>query len=173
MTACADWREQLVDHALGLPVSPGLEAHLAGCAACASALAAWRAQVEQLDTGVRQLVASEPSPYLRSRVLAELNSQSARFVWVERWRRALAALAVVAGLAVLGYAVRGALERQKQVETVSAALALSQWRSPTEALLQSPADALLKTVPRLGESFFTIKPEAGESKPAKGGKDAS
>lgn len=173
MTACADWREQLLDHSLGLPVSPGLEAHLAGCAACASALAAWRVQVEQLDTGVRQLVASEPSPYLRSRVLAEINSQSARFVWVERWRRELAALAVVASLTVLAYIVRGALERQKQVETVSAALALSQWRSPTEALLQSPADALLKTVPRLGEPFFTITPEAGESKQNKGGKDAS
>lgn len=41
---------------------------------------------------------------------------------------------------------------------------LSQWRSPTEFLLHTPGDQLLKTVPRLGGSLIEIKALAPEQK---------
>ena len=34
---------------------------------------------------------------------------------------------------------------------------ISRWRSPTEFLLDSPGEQLLKTVPRLNESLLDIK----------------
>ena len=37
-------------------------------------------------------------------------------------------------------------------------MALSTWRSPTQSLLHSAADPLLRRVPRLGEKFFETKP---------------
>lgn len=36
-------------------------------------------------------------------------------------------------------------------------LLLSQWRPPTDFLLKSPGELLLKTVPQLGESLMEIK----------------
>jgi hypothetical protein len=37
------------------------------------------------------------------------------------------------------------------------AILISQWRSPTQSLLQIPGEQLLKRVPRLGESLVNIK----------------
>jgi hypothetical protein len=51
-------------------------------------------------------------------------------------------------------------ERKKETEKAfSAAATLAHWRSPTRALLRSSSDMWLKTVPRLGESFFELKGE--------------
>ncbi len=36
-------------------------------------------------------------------------------------------------------------------------LLLSQWRSPTESLMRTPGEQLLKTIPRLNESLIEIK----------------
>jgi hypothetical protein len=41
--------------------------------------------------------------------------------------------------------------------TRRAAPLISQWRSPTDFLLKTPGDELLRTVPRLGESAIEIK----------------
>ena len=41
---------------------------------------------------------------------------------------------------------------------------VSQWRSPTDFLLTSPGDQLLKTIPRLGESLREIKAIMPEEK---------
>lgn len=174
MSACFKWREQLLDLALGLPASPELEAHLPGCVACATALTEWRARAEQLDSSIRHLAASEPSSYLGSGVLARINSAPARVAWAEQWRVALVVLATVMGITVMVYVVRGAIQRRDRAEKVSSiAAALSNWRSPTEALLGSPADPLLRTLPRLGEPLSEIKPTAGQSKIEKGEKNAN
>lgn len=173
MMACVERYEELLDHALSLAASAGLDAHLKRCAACTAALVEWRLRVEHLDTGVRQLVASEPSPYLGSRVLAEIHCATAPVGWTRRWRLAWVTLAFVAGITVMVHAVREAIERREQaVAVLAAAVALSNWRSPTEALLRSPADPLLKTLPRLGESFFELNPVVGTPIHEKGEKDA-
>jgi len=47
--------------------------------------------------------------------------------------------------------------KQRRAQLRPETLLLSQWRSPTESLLRSPVDRLLKTIPRLNESLIDIK----------------
>ena len=44
------------------------------------------------------------------------------------------------------------------------AMLISEWQSPTEFLLRTPGEQLLKTVPRAGESLFEIKPSMPDEK---------
>jgi hypothetical protein len=60
----------------------------------------------------------------------------------------------------LAVVARPPIRRAKQQlrKTVPPLEALvTQWHSPTEFLLRTPSDALLKTVPRLGETYFENK----------------
>lgn len=174
MSACSDWQEQLTDLALGQPTGLELTAHLERCAACAAALIDLRARVERLDGAVRGLVASEPPPYLAARVHAEIKPVPAWFGWIEWWRPALATLALAAGLVGVVSVVRGGLGTREPAETVPpAVVALFAWRSPTDALLRSPVDPLLKTVPQLGEYYLEVHPRGREPREGKGGKNAS
>ncbi len=100
MSACSTWREQLTDYALGLPASGALLAHVASCASCSTALADWRARIQQLDAGVRQLVSSEPPPYLPSRVVAGINSRPPLYVRLQRWKTVMATIVFVVIVAV-------------------------------------------------------------------------
>ena len=57
---------------------------------------------------------------------------------------------------------RPTIRRQSRPRQFSTSLAivmksLSSWQSPTAALLQTPQDEILNTLPRLGESLRTIK----------------
>ncbi len=167
MTACHQWRQRLDDHALGLPAGAELEAHLAGCALCSAALKEQHARIRRLDAGVRRLLASEPSPYLASRVLAEI--RSGKRARAGRWKAVLAALACAAALAVGVYAIRAALEARKDEARASAAAGvLARWHSPTEVLLRPPAGPFLSNVPRLGVSFFEAQPGSRAPKQEKG-----
>src|SRR5262249_13562221 len=48
--------------------------------------------------------------------------------------------------------------RRTFAEPRSATVLISQWSSPTESLLRTPGEQLLKRVPRLDESLISIKP---------------
>ena len=50
-----------------------------------------------------------------------------------------------------------AVRRQSSARPRQSAVFISQWRSPTDFLLKSPGEQLLKTVPRPGESVREIK----------------
>jgi len=47
--------------------------------------------------------------------------------------------------------------RRRFIQPRSAAVLISQWRSPTESLLRTPGEQMLKQVPRLDESLISIK----------------
>ena len=147
MIACREWKDALIDHALGQPADTALEAHLAACTACAAALRTWRERAAQLDPAVRQLTASEPGPYGPERILSHVALPRRRFVGRLAWALPLIVLMVL---------VFYKLSRREPNITPSLT-ALSTWRSPTQSLLRSPADPLLKDVPRLGEGFFPMK----------------
>ena len=150
MNTCPKWEEELIDHALGQSSGAGLEAHLAACAGCSQALEAWRQKAAQMDAGVQQLTAAEPLAYGPQRILTQIQQRSPGKPFYGRV--ALAALTLTVSLVVALY--RPA--RPKKVPFP--VIALSTWRSPTEWLLHSPADPLLKSVPRLGEQFLETKP---------------
>ncbi len=72
------WREQLVDNILGSPPSGALTGHLEKCAVCSEVLREWKARMGQIDTGIRQLAASEPSAQATLRIMAELPARRQR-----------------------------------------------------------------------------------------------
>jgi hypothetical protein len=150
MTACSEWREALIDHALGQPASAALEAHLPACTGCSQALETWRQKTAELDAAVQQRSAAEPRAYGAERVLARIRQvQTARPSF---GRIALAALILAVCLVVVLYR-----RNRPEKHLPFSEMALSAWRSPTQSLLHSPADPLLRTVPHLGESFFEMK----------------
>jgi len=151
MNACLNWREELIDHALGQSPSAALTAHLGACAGCSEALEAWRQKAAQMDAGVQQLTTAEPRAQGPERVLAQIQELSAGKPLYGR-----IALAVLI-LTVTVVAVLYRLTPAKKVVSLPV-MALSGWHSPTEALLHSAADPLLKSVPHLGEKFFETKP---------------
>jgi anti-sigma factor RsiW len=150
MNACPKWKEELIDYALGRPAGASLEAHLAACTGCSQALQAWRQKAAQMDAGVQQLTAAEPAAYGPQRILTQIQQLSPSKSFYGRV--ALAALILTISLVVLLY--RPARPKKVPFPVV----ALSTWRSPTEWLLHSSADPLLRSVPHLGERFFETKP---------------
>jgi anti-sigma factor RsiW len=157
MNACPKWKEELLDYALGRPPGAALEAHLADCAGCSAALQAWRQKAAQMDAGVQQLTAAEPHVHGPQRVLNQIRQLSPSQPFYGRV--ALAALIITVILVVVLY-------RPTPPKKVPfPVMALSTWRSPTESLLHSPADPLLKSVPRLGEKFFETKPAGDKNDP--------
>ncbi len=146
MTACPRWREAALDHALGQPPGAALERHLAACPACSAALAAWREKSAQLDAAIQHLADVEPRPYGPERVLAEIAIRPCRPIL---GRMVLAGLIALACLVVALYR-----PRRPEPAVPPAVVALSAWRSPTQSLLRSSADPLIKGIPRLGETFF-------------------
>jgi predicted anti-sigma-YlaC factor YlaD len=149
MNACQEWTEMLVDHALGRPADAALDAHLTACPNCSQALRAWRQKAAQMDAVVQQLAAAEPRAYAPERVLAQIKRFPQRTPFYVRIAMATLVLAICL-VAVLYRAT-------KQKSVPFPAVALSTWRSPTESLLHSAGDPLLKSVPHLGKGFFETK----------------
>ena len=148
MIPCREWKDALIDHALGQSADAALEAHLAGCSACAAALRGWRERAAQLDPAIRQLTASEPGPYGPERILSRAAVQSRR----PFYGRLVWALPLIVLLVLASYKLT-----RREPPVTHSLTALSNWRSPTQSLLRSPADPLLKDMPRLGEGYFQMK----------------
>ncbi len=148
MIACHEWKDALIDRALGQSSDEALDAHLAACPACAEALRVWRERAAQLDPAIHRLTAGQPGPYGPERILSHLAQPSrkpfhGRLAW---------ALPLIILLALAVYRLAPKPSRDPLPLT-----ALSTWRSPTESLLRSPADPLLKAVPHFGEGFYPMK----------------
>jgi hypothetical protein len=156
------WRGELFDHTLGSPASRALTAHLEHCAVCSEALREWKARVEKIDDGVRQLVTSEPSAQAALRVMAELRARRRR-VWLPEWRTVSATLAGLSVVIASFIYIRKAAEQRKETDkTLSAASAIGSWRSPTEGLLRFPADQWLNAPPQLGTYFYPLDTDVPE-----------
>lgn len=173
MNPCPEWHEEILDLALGVAPSDALRAHFSGCEACAAALWEFRERAARIDEGVRALARGEPSAFLASRILVQAATRPPFSTWSARFRLALAAFALIALVTTGVHAVRGSIERQRTEAAQAAARNISSWHSPTEALLRSSADPLLKTLPRLGETYFELKPEVRGAKRNKGENNAT
>lgn len=152
MTACSKWHDELMDAALG-GASQDLQAHLNVCAACAAQFSKLQAARTRMDAALAGLRAPEgPSENflvaVKRRVEAQPRTGTRRVVWQ------LAAAAVL--LIIFAGAIAREASRREERELVSAATAISEWRSPTESLLCSPATGFLQGSPRLGETYFPI-----------------
>jgi anti-sigma factor RsiW len=157
MKPCDQWREALADFALGSPADSRLAEHLGKCAACSAALARMQSLTREVDAGVRQLVSEEPDPNSAARILAEVGTTAEQARPLPTGRTIAAAFAVAVLLTFsLGELWRLRTQREETERALSAAAEIFTWKSPTRELLRSPYDSLLKSAPRLGETFYPL-----------------
>lgn len=153
---CMKWRDQLLEDALNGTAAGGLEEHLSNCAECSEKLAGIRARREQLDK-LLPLVAqgAELSPGFRARVLAatEWASEAKRGrAW--RVRGLSGAMALTAVTLIIGLTLQWRAVRRVPETELAAAQKLAEWRAPSDVLLETPGREILRTTPRLGESYL-------------------
>ncbi len=156
-TACAKWKDALLEAALSGAVQGKLEDHLNACARCAEAFAALRARREHMDALLPLLAGgAEPPPAFPARLLGKARRlhEAKR---VRPWRAW-----VFAGVpaAVLAAAILSALywRREPAMDNVewTAAQRLTDWRAPSDVLLETPGKEFLRATPKLGESYVKI-----------------
>lgn len=75
------------------------------------------------------------------------------------WRPSRGAAAAALVVVVLGGFL---ISFRETMQRPSLEMSISRWRSPTEFLLISPADSLLKTIPRVGQPTAGIPLFSGE-----------
>ncbi len=103
---CKRFEAALTEHALGEPLSPALEAHLASCEACREKLAVGQGLRAAIDTTLDRLRQVEPSQAFlaRARTAAlDASQASPRLGWLGRlgWSPVLAAVVLTLALGVI------------------------------------------------------------------------
>jgi hypothetical protein len=106
---CEELRQKFMEAVLGAPeaVSPEMQRHLQGCAACGEEMASLRRTMSLLE----EWQAPEPSPYFGTRLRAQLREESVLSAgsWLAWLRRPVVAVAAVllmalgAGLLEMGH----------------------------------------------------------------------
>jgi hypothetical protein len=148
MTPCRQWSDELVERSLGRTPTQELSAHLARCAECNGALEAWRERASEMDLVLTRLARSEPRPGGPERVLVRISTTAPAPSYL---RLVTAAFALV----ILAYLIVFPARPVKAISLVT-------WRSPTQSMLRSQADPLLKSVPRLGDGLLKMHTEKEE-----------
>ena len=152
--ACAKWKDHLLEAALTGARPKDLELHLWDCMSCAAELRELEAVRARQDSLLPLLVrGSQPSPGFRARVLAAAEAEGER-KRAPRWRVwALVGAALVAAVVVM---VQRGEVRNDEAEELAAAQKLAQWRAPSDSLLRTPGQEILKTTPTLGDSYLPV-----------------
>jgi anti-sigma factor RsiW len=162
--ACEKWNEPLRDAALTGTAAKELEEHLSGCAKCSAELEEVRARAARLDALLPLVVQSaEPSVDFRTRVLAaaEARGEGKRG---RPWR--LWTLAGVAAVVVVVLMISVSWQRRTggmiPRDELTGAQKLAEWRAPSDALLATPGQEMLRKMPRLGESYLNVPVKKNE-----------
>jgi len=161
--ACGKWKDQLLEAALTGATSKDLEVHLRTCTICPRELDALQARKVQLDE-LLPLVArgAEPPADFQARVLAaaEAASEASRARQWRVWTLAGAAAAIVA--LMIGAAVYRRAAQTIPEDELAAVQKLTEWRAPSDALLVTPGQEILRKMPRLGESYLNVPVKKNE-----------
>jgi hypothetical protein len=156
--ACEKWKDQLLEAALAESVSEDLAEHLRACTDCAAELKTLGARRARLDT-LLPLVAqgSKPSADFRARVLvaAEAANESGRMARRRVWTLAGATAAAAIALVLGAWWYRGTA-RTIPPDEIAVAQKLADWRAPSDSLLATPGQEILRTTPKLGESYLYV-----------------
>jgi hypothetical protein len=155
--ACEKWKDQLLEAALTGATAQGLEDHLQACANCSEKLSELRARKARLDA-LLPLAAqgAGPSPDFRARVLAAAQAASAgkRAPW--RVWTLVGVTAVILVALVIGVTSYRKTARTVPPDELAAAQMLAEWRAPSDVLLASPGQEILRKMPSLGESYLHV-----------------
>jgi anti-sigma factor RsiW len=162
--ACKKWKNLLLEAALAAAAPKDLEEHLQNCANCSAELDEIRARKVRLDA-LLPLVAqgAEPPADFRARVLAAAESarEGKRARPWRPWTLAGATAAVVALLLVGLMMVRRNRPTVPEDE-LAAAQKLAEWRAPSDGLLVTPEQEILKTTVKLGNSYLRVPVKTDE-----------
>jgi hypothetical protein len=161
--ACEKWKDQLLETALTGATAKDFEEHLRTCTICSRELGAVRARKVQLDE-LLLLVArgGEPSADFQAQVLAAAEAASGASR-ARRWRvwTLAGATAAIVALMIGATAYRRAAHTIPENE-LAAVQRLTEWRAPSDALLVTPGQEILQTMPRLGESYLSVPVKENE-----------
>lgn len=154
---CEEWKTALLEAAAGGAVDGEMVEHLETCAGCG---AEWKilreraAQLEKLLPMVAQ--GAEASPDFRARVMAAA---------ARKRSKSRPQLLILAGAAAAAVVLLMAIPwRQQTTEGLSqqelaAAQKLAEWRAPSDSLLATPGQEILRTTPKLGRSYLDKPPK--------------
>jgi hypothetical protein len=153
--ACEKWKDQLLEAALTGAMTKDFQEHLRSCAKCSAEMDEVRARAARLEV-LLPLVAqgAEPSADFRARVLAAAGEGKRARSW-RMWTLAGAAAAVAVVL-IIGVNLQRRTARMISVDELAAAQKLAEWRAPSDGLLATPGQEILRTTPRLGESYLNV-----------------
>jgi hypothetical protein len=161
---CEKWQDRLREAALAGTVARDLEEHLRTCANCSAQLDEVRARAERLDALLPMLMqGAEPTANFRAGVLAaaEAASEKKRTRPWRVWTLSGPAAMVVVVL-MIGLAVQRRAARTIPADELAAAQKLAEWRAPSDGLLLTPGQEILRKLPRLGESYLKVPPKTDE-----------
>jgi hypothetical protein len=161
--ACEKWKDQLLEAALTGATTRECEEHLRICTTCARELDAIRARRMRLDE-LLPLVArgAEPPPDFQARVLAAAEAASGakrRRQW-RVWTLAGATAAII--VLMIGATIYRRAALRIPENEITAVRKLTEWRAPSDSLLVTPGHEILRTMPRLGESYLNIPMKTDE-----------
>ncbi len=161
--ACGKWKDQLLEAGLKGTTTKDFEEHLRTCTICSRELDAVRVRKAQLDE-LLPLVArgAEPPADFQAQVLAAAEAASG----ASRARRWPVWTLVAAATAIVALMI-GATMYRKAAQTIpedelAAVQKLTEWRAPSDALLVTPGHEILRTMPRLGESYLNVPVKKNE-----------
>jgi len=158
------WKDPLREAALTGTMAKDLEEHLRSCAKCSAELDEVRARAARLDA-LLPLVAqgAEPSANFRARVLAAAAAarEGKRARPWRVWTLAGAATVVVVVL-MIAMTLQRRAARMIPGDELAAAQKLAEWRAPSDGLLVTPGREILRTMPRLGESYLNVAVKTDE-----------
>jgi hypothetical protein len=154
---CEKWRDQLLEAALTGATAKDFEEHLRSCTICSTELDAVRERKALMDE-LLPLVArgAEPPADFRARVLAaaEAAGEGKR---TRRWRLwTLAGATAAMVMLMIGAAMYRRTAQTIPRDEITAIQKLAEWRAPSDSLLMTPGQEILKTTPKLGQSYLSV-----------------
>jgi predicted anti-sigma-YlaC factor YlaD len=156
--ACEKWKDQLREATLTGASTPELAEHLQTCADCSAELRELEERRARLDVLLPRVAQSaQPSADFRARVVAAAEAAGKRRR-MPRWQAwTLAGAATTAAIVlVIGAVWHGGTTGKIPAEELAAAQKLAEWRAPSDSLLATPGQEILRTTPKLGESYLHV-----------------
>ena len=161
--ACEKWKEQILECVLSGTTTAAFEEHLRTCAVCSRELEVVRARKMRLNELLPLMArGAEPPADFRAKVLAaaEAGSGAKRARHWRVWILAGATAAIVVVVIVTTmYRRRAQTIPEKELASVQR---LAQWRAPSDTLLATPGQEILRTMPRLGVSYMNVRVKTDE-----------
>jgi hypothetical protein len=154
---CEKWKDQLLEAALRGATAKDFEKHLRSCAICSRELDAVRERKARMDE-LLPLVArgAEPPADFRARVLAAAGAAS-EGKRARRWRLwTLAGATAAIVMLLIGATMYRRTAQTIPPDEITAIQKLAEWRAPSDSLLATPGQEILKTTPKLGQSYLNV-----------------